>query len=89
MKSPKETEYPKWHYQPLNLFEAQMADPYSVLSAFFSQYTLPDLRLWLLDALEGNSESAAATAELHMEVLQVLEAAFLLYERNGGGRCEM
>ncbi|XZF15872.1 hypothetical protein ACTHGU_07025 [Chitinophagaceae bacterium MMS25-I14] len=88
MKPPKETEYPSWHYQPLHLFEAQIADPYLVLSAFFSEYTLPDLRsclrLWLLDALEGNAESAAATAELHMEVLQVLEAAYLLYERNKG-----
>ncbi|PZF72517.1 hypothetical protein [Taibaiella soli] len=74
--------------QPMFLSGNEIADPQKVLSQFFDRYTLPDFRACfgslLNDALHNTvlpEDVVKAHQALALEVVQVVEAAFLLEDR--------
>jgi HEPN domain-containing protein len=78
-------QYPQWVYQPLNLTLEEVEDPYEVLAAFFDCYTLHQSRLCLKrlleDALNAENEQAINHLTLHDNILKLIEAAWLVLQR--------
>lgn len=77
--------YTERELQPMFLSDDEVINPQQVLERFFNLYTLPDFRACfgslLNDALNNTALPQGAT-EAHqafaLEVIQVIEAAFLL-----------
>jgi hypothetical protein len=82
------TSFPPIHYTPLLLTQAELADPLSVISAFFADYDLPMattiLQQWLKAAFRYralNHKKMLDTLELKDGLQRLLEAASLLVDK--------
>lgn len=78
-------QYPAYHEQPLSLSIAEINDPRSVLSYFFTSYDLPDMRAclkeFLHDALRSDNSNASSHVSLHQDLEKLVEASWLIYQQ--------
>ncbi|MCA6440873.1 MAG: hypothetical protein IM584_05045 [Chitinophagaceae bacterium] len=79
-------QYPAYHEKPLSLSIAEIDDPRSVLSYFFTCYDLPDLRAclkeFLHDAVKSDSIDASSHIILQQDLEKLVEASWLIYKQN-------
>lgn len=82
--TPRNTDYPDWHYQPLRLLTTEIADPMGVISEFFSAYKLPQARKHLKEMLEDAVCNVDAYAinylTIYNDIEKLVEAAWLLLQ---------
>jgi len=81
--------YPDYHEQPLSLSIAEINDPHSVLSQFFTCYDLLDIRASLKDllhdAIRAENADGSSHVVLHQDLEKLVEASWLIYHRNENG----
>lgn len=81
--------YQDYHEQPLNLSIAEIEDPHSVLSQFFTCYDLPDIRTCLKDllhdAIRAENADGSSHVVLHQDLEKLVEASWLIYHQNENG----
>lgn len=81
--------YPDYHEQPLSLSIAEIVDPRSVLSHFFTCYDLPDMRACLKDllhdAIRAENADGSSHVLLHQDLEKLVEASWLIYHQNENG----
>lgn len=78
--------YPAYHEQPLSLSFAEINDPCSVLSHFFTCYDLPDIRIclkdFLHDAIRAANADGSSHVVLHQDLEKLVEASWLIWRQN-------
>ena len=79
--------YPPWHYQPLKLMNAEIANPMGVITQFFAVYQLPQARKQFKDMLEDAMSVGEVYAvnylNLYEHLEKLMEAAWLLLQADG------
>lgn len=82
-------QYPDYHEQPLVLSIAEIEDPRSVLSYFFTCYDLPDIRTRLKnllhDAIRAEKVDGSSHVLLHLDLEKLVEASWLIYHQDENG----
>lgn len=79
-------QYPDYHENSLSLSIAEIEDPRSVLSYFFTCYDLPDIRACLKDllhdAIRAENADRSSHVVLHQDLEKLVEASWLIYHQN-------
>lgn len=77
--------YPAWHEHPLRLTIAEIENPLSVLSHFFSCYSLPEIRVclkvWLDDALQAENVEASDHVSTYDDIEKLAEASYVFVQK--------
>ncbi|WP_143307258.1 sensor histidine kinase [Chitinophaga vietnamensis] len=85
MENKDSISFPKWHKKPWRLNKKEIKDPSPVLTAFFREYPLPDIResltRWQERALLSETPAPLEYIWFREELEKCLEAAFQISKR--------